>query len=137
MTAARWIVLVGGVLGTIAFFVPLASFVHRGEARAITAHELFTGVTELEQAQTIAEIRGVIALCFLPGAVLLVLGFVAAIRGRFGRVGGTTAVVLGVIGLLVFYALNAGVDSDPTASRGPAMYLLLAAGALGLAGGVM
>lgn len=161
MKAAKLLVLLAGVLGVAAFFLPMATVSHEGQTVSVSAFQLFTGVQALEDTvsstdhvegmtadelgkqkrdvtQTLAEIKGVVLACFLPGALLAIIGGVALVRRRFGRVGGAFAVLLGVVGLLVFTGLNAGADAaDGAASRGVAMYLLLGTGLLGVTGGLL
>jgi hypothetical protein len=161
MTAAKLIVLLAGVLGVTAFFLPLASFHHEGRATSISGYQVFTGISELEAKvetstaiegmtaaelgkakrdlyQTLSEIKDVVLVCFVPGGLLAVIGLVAVVRGRFGRLGGTVSLLLGAVALLVFVGANRGVDaSDGDVTRGPGLYLLLATGILGVGGGLI
>jgi hypothetical protein len=153
MRAAKLVVLLAGVLGVVGFFLPLASFTHRGAEVGVSAFQVFTGVTELEDrgmsaadlgsaragevAATLSEIRGAVVLCFLPGGLLAMLGLVGVARRRFGRLGGALAILLGGVSLLIFSGLNRGVEAlHGEATRGAGMYLVLGAGILGVIGGV-
>lgn len=144
MKAATLLVLLGGVLGVIAFFVPMATVATHGTEVGVSAYQLFVGVDVLldsvdaAQRETLHEIQGVVVVCFAPGALLAVIGLVAVVRRRFGRLGGAIAVLLGVVAALVFLGLNAGAEaSEGEASRGPAMFLLLATAVLGFVGGLV
>ena len=153
MRTAKLIVLLAGVLGVLAFFLPLATFTHDGKELGVSAYEVFTGVGELEDRvdgttaevgktqddvyRTLPEIKTVVLICFLPGALLALIGLVAVARGRFGRLGGTICVLLGAVALLVFTGLNRGAEaSGGDATRGAGMYLVLATGLLGVIGGL-
>ena len=81
-----------------------------------------------------------IMIAFVPAVLLLLFGGIAAIRGRFGRFGGFSALVVGALGAAV-WALAHHVDqtslaSDP-APLGVGVHLLLASGVAGMLGGLL
>jgi hypothetical protein len=150
MKYAKWIVLLGGVLGVLAFFVPLAKVQAQKTEISFSAYDLFTGLDSLQAmadkagsppeakkgvVETLSEIKGIIVGCFLPGAILAVIGILAVARRRFGRLGGLLAIVLGVLAFLVFMGLSRGAAEAEDGSAGAAIYLIAASGMLGIAGG--
>jgi hypothetical protein len=161
MKVAKLIVLLGGILGVLAFFLPMASLEHQGKHVSISAFQLFTGVRDLEDQvdtttavegmtpaelgkakqdvyETLSEIKGIVLACFLPGALLALIGLIAVARRKFGRLAGIVSILLGVVALLVFAGLNTGAEASAGgAARGPALFLLLGTGALGCIGGLL
>jgi hypothetical protein len=153
MRGAKWIVLVGGALGILAFFVPMARFTQGGKTYAVSVYELFSGLDALDKptataamtaqqkqdaVQTLTELQGVIVGCFAPGALLAIVALIALARRKFGRLGGMLAIVLGALSFLVFAGFTTVADAAGAAlSKGPAMYLLAATGLLGIAGGML
>jgi hypothetical protein len=150
MKVAKLIVLLGGLLGVLAFFVPLATVEGNNTEVSVSGYDVFTGMGALEamaaQAstpqhvkastyETLSEIKGIILVCFLPGALLALIGLVALVRRRYGRAGGLIAIVLGVMSFLVFMALSRGAAEAQDGSAGAAVYLIAASGLLGIAGG--
>jgi hypothetical protein len=153
MPAAKWIVLVAGVVGLTAFFVPLARIEHRGVVVPITALDVVRGVDEradevatsdlpaadkAEVDDTLTELKGVVLACFAPAAVLVLIGGIGAARRRLGRIGGTLAVLVGGVGALIWYGLATGAaDAGPGAEGGFGLHLLLLSALGGIAGGMM
>jgi hypothetical protein len=161
MKLAKLIVLLGGILGVLAFFLPMASFEHHGKHASVSAFQLFTGVSDLEDRvdgtkavegmtpeqlgkakqdvyETLSEIKGIVLACFLPGALLALIGLIGVARGKFGRLAGIVSILLGAVALLVFAGLNTGAEASAgEAARGPALFLLLGTGALGCVGGML
>jgi hypothetical protein len=161
MKATKLIVLLGGVLGVLAFFLPMAKVSHQGAEVSISAAQLFTGVDELQEkveatthvdgltaeqlgknktdvAEVLQEIKGIVLVCFLPALLLVLIGMVALVRRRFGRLGGALALLLGVVELLVFYGLRSGADAaEGGGEAGIAMYLLAVSGLLAAGAGMV
>jgi hypothetical protein len=150
MKLAKLVVLLGGVIGVLAFFVPLANVTVNKTEISVSGYDLFTGMSALEAmadksnapeetkqgaVETLSEIKGIILVCFLPGALLALVGLVAVARRRFGRLGGVGAIALGVIAFLVFMALSRGAAEAEDGTAGAAVYLIAASGLLGIAGG--
>lgn len=145
MKVAKLIVLLGGLLGVLGFFVPLATVRDQSTELSLSGYQLFSGMTELEDVanranaskdlETLGEIKGIILVCFLPGALLAVVGLVGVARRQFGRPSALVAIALGVLSFLVFMAMQRGAAEAQHGTAGPAVYLLAACGLLGIAGG--
>ena len=156
MKAAKLLVLLGGILGIIAFFTPLVTGERAGKSISLSAFQVFTGATALKQevdsqkqvgnlseqdkhdfSETLAEIKSVVLGCFVPSLVLALVGLVAVIRGKLERLGGLMAGVLGILTLGIWGLLSAGFgETGGEIDKGIAMWLLLAAGLLGTIGGL-
>jgi hypothetical protein len=125
MKVSKFIVLLGGLIGVWAFFLPLLS-VHDG---TISGYQLINGVHEGRGP----EVRGVAVAIFLPVLMLTVLGAIGLVRQTFGRTAGAASLVLGLLGLSFAAVLVSAVDGD----TGVALELLLVASIAGFCGGML
>ena len=151
MPSAKWIVLAAGVFGIVAFFVPLAYFEHGEASVPVSAFDVVRGVDEriaevaastisegdkAEIDEALTELKIVVLVCYAPAALLVVIGAVGAVRRRLGRIGGTLAVLLGGVGILIWYGLNQGA-AGADAMAGFGVHLLLISALGGMTGGMM
>jgi hypothetical protein len=151
VSSAKWIVLAAGVIGIIAFVLPLAYFDHYKVPVPVSALDVVRGVDDsLAELATstapagdkaaldaaLTELKLVVLACYAPAALFLVIGAIGAVRRRLGRIAGTVAVLLGGVGLLVWYGLWSGA-SGSDATPGFGLHLLLVSALCGLTGGMM
>ena len=161
MKAAKLLVLLGGILGIVAFFTPIVTGERAGKSVSISAFQVFTGAGALKEevdkttsvqgmsdselaakkkdvTETLSEIKGIVLGCFIPGFIMALVGVIAVIRGKLERLGGTLVLVLALLTLAIWALLSAGFgETNGEVDKGVAMWLLLGTGLLGLAGGVM
>ena len=158
MKGIKLMVLVAGLAGIAAFFLPLVAVQKSGVEGALSAYRIVVGIQEAQQvvsgaagqgvgAADIAEankalggIKGIVLGIFAPAVLLLVLGLTGVARKKFGRVAGVFSLLLGLLGLgiaaiLLSAAKEAGGSSGDVAGAG--MYVMLAAAGLGALGGLM
>ena len=155
MTFTKHMVLLGGVLALIAWFVPYGT-VHVGPVHArVSAFDVIKGIDSLGQVSNVegneaidSEIakaddnsttKGYTALVFGPPLLLLVIGGIAEKRKKLGRLGGVGAMLLGAWAAVFAAALISvlGQDASEGAGVGAGCYLFLAGGALGGLGGLL
>jgi len=162
----KFIVLVGGILGIIAFFLPLIAVKDSGVEGALSAFTIVKGIDQASDVindkavaaaadsaeefasqkkdanDALGAVKGVVLAIFAPALLLVVIGGVGVMRKKFGRLGGTGALLFGLIGLGIWAVLNSAandVASDAHAGsvKGIGMYLLAVTGACGILGGLM
>jgi hypothetical protein len=151
MKASKFIVLVGGILGILAFFLPLVSVERAGHKADVSAYQVVKG---LDQAQTavddgvqqsafdadtatsakkdIGALKGIVMGVFAPALLLALIGGIGVARRKFGRVAGTFSFLLGLVGLGIGAILKAAADGD----GGVGLTLLLLTGFAGVVGGL-
>ena len=152
MKASKFIVLIGGILGILAFFLPLVS-VHRtdfaGKASAFQLMKVLDKVAvEVDSADVHttmdvaskqqakdglgAAAKGILMAFFAPAALLSLIGGLGVMRKRFGRGAGTLALLIGLIGLGVGALMMGAAEGD----AGIAIPLLVVTGVAGVLGGL-
>jgi hypothetical protein len=152
MKASKFIVLVGGILGLLAFFLPLVT-VDRGSAKAsVSAFQIIKGLDQVEVAvtdagarreidvatsasakQDLGALKGIVMAIFAPALLLTLLGGIGAARKRFGRVAGASSLLLGLAGLGIGAVLKSAAGGD----GGIGLTLLLLTGVAGVLGGLI
>ncbi len=152
MKATKFIILVGGILGLLSFFLPLVS-VHRAEGKAtVSALQIIKGLETVSVAVDTAEVhsvrdvevrgaakqdlgamKGIVMAVFAPALLLALIGGIAVSRKRFGRGSAALALVFGLIGLGIGAVLNGAAEGD----GGIAITLLLVTGVCGTVGGLI
>lgn len=152
MKASKFIVLVGGILGILAFFLPLVS-VERGGAKAsVSAFQVIKGLDQVEVAvdegaargaynvetsasakEGIGAMKGIVMAIFAPALLLSLLGGAGVARKRFGRVAGTFSLLAGLVGLGIGAILKSAAEGD----GGIGLTLLLVTGIAGVIGGLI
>ncbi len=154
MKASKLIVLVGGILGILAFFLPLVS-VHRANATGkVSAFQIMKGLdtvsvavdsadagatrsidvpTRHEAKKDLGALKGIVMAIFAPAALLALIGGLAVARKRFGRGAAAFSLIFGLIGLGIGAILKSAAEGD----AGIGMTLLLVTGISGVVGGIM
>ncbi|HEY4182613.1 MAG TPA: hypothetical protein VGM90_37530 [Kofleriaceae bacterium] len=154
MKATKFIVLAGGILGILAFFLPMAN-VHRGDYSAtVSAFQLVKGIDTLAvqaghdmkvavdtasiegaaQARSALDgMKGIVLGLFIPGFLLAALGALAFMRGKFERVAATFSFVAGLVALGLGVLLRGASEGD----GGIALTLLVVTGLAGAIGGII
>jgi hypothetical protein len=156
------LVLLAGVAGVIGFFTPLVEY--RSSEGRITADAsafqiargIDTSIDVAAQAEKLGlsradswrvakafsdgmnAYRSAAVACFVPSALLVLLGILCLLRDRMGRFAGLLAIVFGGASGAVF-ALFWQADQqsrDASAALGLGVYLLLAAGLGGVLAGL-
>ena len=152
MKASKFLVLAGGLLGIIAFFLPMVT-VHRGGYEgSVSAFQIIKGLNvasetvnsdefrhaamNTESVQSAKEgvdtMKGIVMAIFVPAILLAALGALGVAKKKFGRGIGALSFLLGLIGLGIGALLKSAAGED----GGIGLTLLLATGALGTVGGL-
>lgn len=135
----KLVMAVGGLIGLVGFFLPLAvgPAIEGAAANKISALDI--AINHLDPRGRYTDIGGAraLAICaFAPSLLLLVIGGLGAVRGRLPRWCGGIAMLLGVAsGSLWGVMLEASFDAGPI-HLGLGAHTLLAAGIAGMVAGV-
>ncbi|HVK83648.1 MAG TPA: hypothetical protein VM513_06050 [Kofleriaceae bacterium] len=157
MKATKFIVLVGGILGILAFFLPMVS-IHRADFNgSVSAFQVIKGLSKasevvssanvnaagIDSAVTSADLaqakegidsmKGIVAAIFVPAILLTLIGGLAVKRKQFGRGAGALTLIFGLIGLGIATILRSAAEGD----AGIALTLLLVTGLAGTVGGLL
>jgi hypothetical protein len=154
MKASKFIVLAGGILGILAFFLPMVS-VHRGDySGTVSAFQIFKGLDQLtvqagtqeasvalanagssaaEAKDALNGMKGIVMAIFAPAILLLLIGGMGVARKKFGRVAGAFSLIFGLIGLGIGGLLTSAAEGD----SGIGLTLLLVTGVAGAVGGLL
>lgn len=151
MKASKFIVLVGGILGILAFFLPLVSVQRHGASATVSAFQVIKGLDQVEVAvdeagahrsidvetragakKDIGAMKGIVMAIFAPAALLALIGGLGVARRRFGRGAGTLSLLLGLLGLGIAAVLKSAAEGD----GGIGLTILLATGIAGVVGGL-
>ncbi|HLL24296.1 MAG TPA: hypothetical protein VK427_19330 [Kofleriaceae bacterium] len=156
MKASKFVVLAGGILGIVAFFLPMVSVTREGQTATVSAFQVVKGLeavsTELDKDQVavhaasvgetaslseakdgIGSIKGIVMAVFAPALLLAAIGGAGLARKKFGRVAGTFSLLLGVAGLGIGVVLQGAAEGD----SGIGLTMLLLTGVAGIVGGLM
>ena len=152
MKASKLIVLVGGILGILAFFLPLVSVERQGKSASVSAFQIMKGLDQVEVAvddgvskrsldvatgaeakKDIGALKGIVMAIFAPALLLSLLGGLGVARKRFGRVAGTFSLLAGLAGLGIAAILKGAAEGD----AGIGLTLLLITGVAGVIGGLV
>lgn len=152
MKATKFIVLVGGMLGILAFFLPLVTVTQHGVSASVSAYDVIKGVdvasSEVSRAEVtasvgsgaqtemedgLAAIKTFVMAVFVPAGLLALIGAVGVKRKKFGRVAGTFSLLLGVVTLGIAALLKGAAEGD----GGIGLTLLLVGGLAGTVGGLL
>jgi hypothetical protein len=152
MKANKFIVLVGGILGILAFFLPLVSVERDGAKASVSAYQVIKGLDQVEVAvdqgakqaaysvetsasakKDIGAMKGIVMAVFAPALLLSLIGAAGVARKRFGRVAGTFSLLFGLIGLGIGALLKSAAEGD----GGIGLTLLIVTGLAGVVGGIM
>ena len=158
----KLIALLAGAAGVIGFFLPLAEYTDQSGhvLRTASAYEIATTPTDatgladfvkgfgasseqaarIEQAanHSLLAYRGAIVAFYVPAALQALLALVNLIRSRMGRFAGFLTLLFGAANGAVFgyFYLGYQRNADPNTSLGYGVWLLAAAGALGILAGL-
>jgi hypothetical protein len=154
--ATKFIVLVGGILGILAFFLPMVSVERGGKSVSVSAFQVVKGLdavqSELDKDEVrvkaasygeegslskakgdVSGIKGIVMAVFAPALLLALIGAAGVARKKFGRVAGTFSLIFGLLGLGIGAILKSAAEGD----SGVGLTLLLATGVLGVVGGIL
>ncbi|HEU5058931.1 MAG TPA: hypothetical protein VFU21_20500 [Kofleriaceae bacterium] len=163
--AAKFMVLVAGLMGLVAFFLPLFSVDVAGKSFTVSAFQAVRGVEAVKanlekqagekmqndpQAQkavadlddVLTKVKSYLFIMYAPAALLLLLGVIGVVKQKFGRGFGVLSLLLGLVtfgfwALLFFAAGEAKKEqAEATFGLGLGVHLLLGTGILGFLGGV-
>ncbi len=163
--AAKFMVLVGGLMGLIAFFLPLFSVDVAGKSFSVSAFQAVRGVEAVKanlekqagekvktdaQAQksiddldeVLTKVKSYLFIMYAPAALLVLLGIFGVVKQKFGRGFGVLALLFGLITFgfwaLLFVAAGEAKKEEAQAAFGLGMgvHLLLGTGILGFLGGI-
>jgi hypothetical protein len=165
MKASKFIVLVGGLLGIISFFLPMVAVSQRdasGTKASVTvsAFQIIKGLEVAKVAVDEADgshsdvmvhadaqeakkgldsIKGIVMAIFAPALLLVLIGGLGVMRKKFGRVAGTFSLLFGLVGLGIAMLLRSAAAETATegGSGGIALTILLLTGVAGIAGGIL
>jgi hypothetical protein len=149
MKASKLIVLVGGILGIIAFFLPLVSVQRTNVHGTVSAYQIVKGLdtiqNEVDRAAPsmtddvsaakdgVGQIKGLVLAIFAPAALLALIGGMGVARKKFGRVAGTFSLLFGLVGLGIAALLKSAAEGD----AGIGLTMLIVTGVAGVVGGVL
>lgn len=162
MKASKLIVLAGGILGILAFFLPLVSVQRENVHGTVSAFQLMKGLDTASDAvdkadaqvnvasvgaddvaashaaagearKDIGALKGIVLAIFAPALLLALIGGLGVAKNRFGRGSGALALVLGLVGLGIAAVLKSAAEGD----GGIGLTLLLVTGVSGVVGGLL
>lgn len=157
MKASKFVVLVGGILGILAFFLPMVSVTREGKTVTVSAMQVMKGLDsvsgELDKDEVkvkaasydggtaslnsakdgVDGIKGIVMAIFAPALLLALIGGAGVARKKFGRVAGTFALLFGLVGLGIGAILKSAAEGD----SGIGLTFLLITGLAGIVGGIM
>lgn len=156
MKASKFIVLVGGILGIVAFFLPLVSVERNGKSASVSAFQVVKGLdavqNELEKDNVrvsaaayggtaalneandgLENAKGIVLGMFAPALLLAAIGGAGVGRKKFGRVAGSFTLLFGLLAL----GIGALAKSAAGAESGIGITLMLLAGVAGVVGGLI
>ena len=164
MKAWKYLVLIGGIAGVTGFFLPLINF-QSSDGRiegTVSAYQIVGGIDDVNELiegtkpivaaspeaqryvkmfnDELARYRGVLVGLYVPAALLALLGALAGMRRKLGRIAALLAIALGLANAgiwLLFYQVSQDASAaEGSASIGIGVYMLLAAGIAGTVAGL-
>ena len=152
MKASKFLVLAGGLLGILAFFLPMVTLHRADYTGSASAFQIIKGLGVASDAVNSDEVRaaamnsetvrsakegldamkGIVMAIFVPAILLAAIGAFGVSKRRFGRVAGVFSFLFGLIGLGIGALLKSAAGPD----AGIGLNLLLATGVLGTVGGL-
>ena len=154
MKATKFIVLAGGILGILAFFLPMVSVQRADFTGTVSAFQIIKGLEQVsvatgsEQVQValasagesarsakdaVDGMKGIVMAIFAPAILLALIGGFGVARKKFGRVAGGFSLLFGLVGLGIGALLKSAAEGD----AGIGLTLLLVTGVAGVIGGLM
>ncbi len=152
--ATKYIVLVAGIVGLVAFFLPLIAVQKSGIEGKLSAYRIVKGIDKADQVvasagpgdptsvaeanKALSAVKGIVLAIFVPALLLAIFGGVGAARRRFGRGLAIPSMIFGLLGVGIWALLDAAASAGPGESvAGVGMHLLLITGLLGFLGGLI
>jgi hypothetical protein len=152
MKATKFIVLVGGILGILSFFLPLVSVTRENVTGKVSAFQIIKGLDAVsvevdaasarsteevalksEAKKDVGAMKGIVLAVFAPALLLTLIGGLGVARKRFGRGAATFSLLFGLIGLGIGMILKSAAEGD----AGIGMTLLILTGVSGVVGGII
>lgn len=158
----KYVVLLGGIAGVVAFFLPFITFDSRDGmiTGGVSAYQIVSGIDSItevmsgaapllathEDVQAFAKVfnedlreyRVAMVAFYAPAALLALVGALAGARRRMGRIAGLSALVLGAANAAIWMLFSQvrADQPDETVGLGIGLHLLLAAGIAGILAGL-
>lgn len=154
MKASKFIVLAGGILGILAFFLPMVTVQRQDFSGSVSAFQIVKGLDAVSVAagshdvsvaladagssaqsakDALDGMKGIVMAIFAPALMLSLIGGLGVMRKKFGRVAGTFSLLFGLIGLGIGAMLKGAAEGD----SGIGLTLLLVTGVAGVVGGLI
>lgn len=152
MKASKFIVLVGGILGILAFFLPMVTLHRADYSGSASAFQIIKGLGAASDAVSADQVqaasmtgdvqsakegldamKGIVMAIFVPAILLAAIGALGVSKKKFGRVAGFFSLALGLVGLGIAVLLRSAAGED----AGVGLSLLLATGLGGVVGGLL
>jgi len=161
--AAKFMVLVGGILGVVAFFLPMFSVEGGGKKFTVSAFQAVRGAEAIKSSMesqagekasndpstkkafddledVTTKFKSVFLGMYAPAAILLLLGLVGVLKKKFGRGFGVLALLFGLVAMGLWGLIFAGTKDQKATENafalGLGIHLMLATGILGFLGGI-
>ncbi len=155
--AAKFIILGAGLIGLLAFFLPLIAVEKSGVEGKLSAYTIVkgidkaqdivgsaaTGSADEEQAvdeanDALSDVKAVVLAIFVPALLLAIMGGIAVARRRIGRGFGIMSLLVGLLGLAIWAILNSAATAPSGESAaGIGMHMLMLTGLGGIVGGII
>jgi len=165
--AAKFMVLVAGLMGLIAFFLPFLSAESQGKSASISAFQAVKGIdtaldateqaaaagnataetksASSEIAEVVNKVKAFLYAMYAPALLLFLFGIIGVVKKKFGRGLAVLSLLLGLVALgfwaLLFMAAGEAnkdaTGSDVKVALGLGVHLLLGTGILGFLGGII
>ena len=154
MKASKFIVLAGGILGILAFFLPMVTVQRQDFTGSVSAFQIMKGLDAVSVATSTTEVsvaladagssaqsakealdgmKAIVMAIFVPALMLVLIGGLGVYRKKFGRVAGTFSLLFGLLGLGIGSLLKSAAEGD----SGIGLTLLLVTGVAGVVGGLI
>jgi hypothetical protein len=156
----KFLVLGAGIIGLLAFFMPLTAVSRAGVTVKISAYDAVAGIDSLQDVvgdadttgeaneqdlkeinEALGEVKMIILAMFVPALFLLLFGGLGTMKKKFGRGFGAGALIFGLIGLGIWAILNTAaseIEAETNESiKGLGMWMLMLTGLGGTVGGLL
>lgn len=154
--AAKFIILGAGLIGLLAFFMPLIAVEKSGVEGKLSAFTIVKGIDTaqdvvgaagqgMDDTKAVAEanealssVKMVVLAIFVPAFFLALMGGVAVMRRRIGRGFGILSLLFGIIGLAIWSVIDSAATApDGESAAGMGMHMLMLTGLGGIVGGII
>ena len=157
----KFIVLGGGLLGLLSFFMPLIAVKAGPFTGTVSPLQMVTGIDSLEEVvenapmadspegkravedfnREMGEVKGVVLACYAPALLLTLFGVLGVVRKKFGRGLGAGTLIFGLISLAIWAIINSAANEvkvdQGQSVKGIGMHLLMVASLAGSLGGLL